>query len=548
MLEKVRLFFDRTVTAANLQDRLVEIYGDRTSVILEEELGYTNFPGRSFTYTQGAEFVNRIANVLKNDLKIKKGDRVGICTMNNADLFLIIVAVMKAGGIAVPMNFMLRGREIRYIIENCSAKMMIVDRDVFNSNIREKSRLPSVKKWIMAGPRKDVPDGFFSLDGMMSSAGITFTPVTTKPREPVAIFYTSGTTGFPKGAVMSSEGIIKAQKRAAAVLPIGKKDFGIMSLPLAHIMGFAVSLLGLCAGAPGYFMKVFNPQKVLEVIERYRATLFVGVPAMYSMMLNYNPEKYDLSSVKMWASAADAMPSEHIKRYRRMGSLVKMGPLRLPSLFTEAYGMVELAGLCTLKLAVPGFEYPPGCVGFPMPPAKVRIVDEEGNEVPRGEVGELAVKSPGVMLEYWNNPEETGRSFTDDRWFRTGDMAKKGRLGMVYFVDRKKDVIKCGGYSVFSVEVEEEILVHKKVAEAAVLGMPHPTKGEVPIAIITLKQGEKTDTDEILAWCKENIAPYKAPRDIKIVAPADLPHGMTLKVLKRVLRDKYKEEYKEKFA
>jgi acyl-CoA synthetase (AMP-forming)/AMP-acid ligase II len=161
-------------------------------------------------------------------------------------------------------------------------------------------------------------------------------------------------------------------------------------------------------------------------------------------------------------------------------------------------------------------------------------------------VGELAVKGPGVTPGYWNNPEATTEAITPDGYFRTGDMARRGRFGLLHFVDRKKDVIKCGGYSIFSVEVEAEILKYPKIAEAAVIGVPHPTKKEMPIAIVSLKPEAEATPEEILAWCKENIAAYKAPREIKIIPAADMPYGMTLKVLKKDLKARYIEEYRNR--
>ncbi len=321
----------------------------------------------------------------------------------------------------------------------------------------------------------------------------------------------------------------------------------MFALPLAHIMGFCTVLLGLLAGVSAYFIPHFDPRKVMAALERYRATAFAGVPSMFAMMIHNEMETYDLSSVKLWASAADAMPGEYVKLLRRVGSFAKVGPVRIPAVIAEAYGMVELSGACTLKIAFPGVRYPAGCVGFPVAPTRVRIVDDQGNELPRGGEGELAVKGPGVSLGYWNRERETRECFTRDGWFRTGDLAKKDWLGRVIFVDRKKDVIKCGGYSIFSREVEAELLTHDKIAEAAVIGMPHPTKKEVPVAVVCLAPGVEATTEELLEWCRQNVARYRAPRDIKIIPASEMPYGMTLKVLKRKLRDRYLEEYRHRF-
>jgi len=549
MLEKLRIFLDRTITMANFLERHMKYYpGSRT--LLETPLEYRTLAASEITGRDGVSFSCRVSRVLAERLGLGKGDLVGVCTSNNVDLFLILMAIFRIGAIAVPLNFMLRQRELKYILEDCGARTFIVDPEVYSQNIRDTGLLPSVRTWVMAGPHRAVPpdSGFLSLDALTAEVEDSFAPVALRPEDPVAIFYTSGTTGFPKGATMSSRGLLGPQKLAALLMPVSKKDFGVFALPLAHIMGFCTVLIGLCTGVSGYFIPHFDPQKVMAAIERFRAKAFAGVPAMYAMMIHGGMEKYDLSSVKLWGSAADAMPEEYVKVLRKAGSSLRIGPLSLPAFIAEMYGMVELSGAATMKLALPGVRYPAGCVGFPVFPTKIRIIDEEGREVPRGQVGELAVKGPGVMSGYWNKKAETEACFTPDGWFRTGDMARRDRLGLVYFVDRKKDVIKCGGYSIFSREVEEELLTHEKIAEAALIGIPHPTKKEMPVAVVCLKPGMEATPEELLEWCRNTIAYYKAPRDIKIIPASEMPYGMTLKVLKRKLRERYQEEFARRLA
>jgi acyl-CoA synthetase (AMP-forming)/AMP-acid ligase II len=547
MFEKIRFALTKNLTMANLQERLAEVYDEEVETIrLEEPLQYHSLNGDRLNQRMGREFINRVCHSLTGPLGVKPGETVAVCTSNNIDLYMILTAVMRIGAVAVPLNYMLKGREIRYIVENSGARTMITDAYVFDGNIREKARVPSITQWVMAGPEAESREGFISLDRLTRESSPELKPINLDPDQPVGIFYTSGTTGFPKGSLTTSRNILTTQKIAAAVLPAGGRDFGIMSLPLAHIMGFAVATIGVCTGIPGYFMRFFNPQRVLEAIEKFKATHFVGVPAMYAMLLQYEPEKYDLSSMKFWSSSADAMPLEHIQIFRKFGSFLRLGPFRTRAVFAEAYGMVELNGTCALKIAFPGINYPRGAVGFPVRPTKIMIVDENGKGVPKGEVGELAVKGPGVTPGYWNNPEATRECLTPEGFFRTGDMARRGRFGMLYFVDRKKDVIKSGGYSIFSVEVEEEILRNPKVAEVAVIGVPHPTKKEMPIAIVSLKPDAEATPEELIAWGKEHLAAYRAPREIKIIPAADMPYGMTLKVLKKDLKARYAPEYEKR--
>ena len=536
--DKFGLALKKDLTLSNFHHHLAELRGGQVVCTLHEPLRYRDFTARDFSYEDAALFVERVSSAL-HDLGVSPGERVGIATSNNADLPLCIFAIARAGAIAVPMNYMLKAGEMRYILENCGARTFIVDREVFETNIGDRERLPGVSRWIMAGSREDCREGFLSLDEAMCAADKDH-GVRLDPDQPVAIFYTSGTTGFPKGAVMSSRNLLTAQKIAAALLPVGPRSKGLFCLPAAHVMGFGCYIMGGCVGLRAYYMRHFSPRDVLEAMEREKANLFVGVPAMYAMMLAEGIDSYDLSSLRMLGSAADAMPEEYVNAFREKGSLFRLGPWRARAFFAEVYGMVELAGTATLKVAILGLRYPPGCVGWPVWPVLVRILDEEGNPLPAGEVGEVAVRGPGVTSGYWNDPE-TSAELIQDGWLRTGDMGKKDRLGRLYFVDRKKDVIKCGGYSVFSVEVEKEMLEHPALADVAVVGVPHPLKKQVPLAVVTLKPGAEASEEEVLSWCREHIAGFKCPRAVRIIPPGEMPYGMTLKVRKLELRRRFED-------
>jgi len=541
LYNKAMLALTRDLTMANFQDHTARYYGDQEVAVLEYPLRYEVMSGDRMTYNQMAQLSSHMAHALVR-LGAKKGDRVVICPSNGVDVPLVASAVMKMGGVAVPLNYMLRGGEIAYIAQNCGARYLVTDREVFYGNIRDKEVVPGIEEWIMTGTAEEVPEGFRSLDDLMAGTPRHFEPVRVGKDDVTGIFYTSGTTGFPKGAMMTSRGLLTGQKYAALALPVGPKDFGIHCLPLSHLFGYGISIMGLVAGMKAYIMKHFDPVKVLRAIERYRATVFVGVPVMYQALFEADNGEYDLSSMRIWCSSADAMPQEYIDLARDKGAFLRLGPWQNKAMFAEAYGMVELSAIATLKIAMPGVKWPRGCVGVPVYPIRARVVDENGNRLPNGEVGELVITGPGVMKGYWNNPEETARAM-EGKWFRTGDMAWRDGWGRIYFVDRKKDVIKCGGYSVFSVEVEQEILAHPDVQEAAVVGIPHPAKGQAPVAVVCLEEGSDIGEEGLLAWCRENIASYKVPRRVHIVSLGDMPYGMTLKVLKRELRRRYLDDF-----
>lgn len=526
-LKKFKLILNPRLTMANFWDLAAKAFDGQVISCLEEPLEYDFMPKDELTYNENLEIVNRMGNVLR-DLGVREGDRVVIAMGNRVELILLCYAAFKLGAIAVPLNYMLKDNEIRYISENCGARVLLTDRDVFDSNIRDRESLPGIETWVMAGRREDNLEGFVSLAEEMEKASPRLEPVRLHKDATVAIFYTSGTTGYPKGAMMTSKNLLTTQRITAAVLPLSNKDLGISGLPSAHLMGFCVALLCFMLGARGYFVKYFHPRKVLEAIQEKRATVFVGVPAMYSMMLAFGADNYDLSSMKLWASGADAIPVEHIRKFMSYGGV-----------FFEGYGQVETSPITSLKLTTPWLGFEHGCVGVPVFPVRVQIWDEECRRVPKGEAGELVVRGPNILKGYWNDSEKNEEAFRGG-WFHTEDMARRGKWGMLYFVDRKKDVVKAGGYSVFSKEVEEELRAHPAVDEVAVVGVPHPTKVEVVCAVATLRPGETATSEELLAWAREHIAEYKAPRFIEV--RDEMPYGMTLKVLKRILRDELVEK------
>lgn len=526
-LAKFKVILDPGLSMSNFWDKVSAVYSDRTVAYLEEPLPYGFMPKDSLTYSDNLSLVNRMGNVLAG-IGVQRGDRVVIAMGNRIELLTLCYACFKVGAIAVPLNYMLKGSEIRYIAENCGAKFLVTDTDVFDANIKDTGSIPGIDTWIMAEPPESCPPGFISLEEMIEKASDALEPLRIDKDETVAIFYTSGTTGYPKGAMMTGRNLLTTQRITAGILPLGENDIGVSALPAAHLMGFAVALVCFLLGTPGFFMKYFHPRRVLEAIQERRATVFVGVPAMFSILLHSHPEEYDLSSMRLWASGADAMPVEHIKRFLDFGGV-----------FFEAYGQVEMSPITSLKVSTKRFTFGHGCVGIPVIGVRTQIWDEEGRKVPRGEAGELVVRGANVTKGYWSNSEQNEEAFRGG-WFHTGDMVRRGDYSLLYFVDRKKDVVKAGGYSVFSKEVEEELRSHPKIDEVAVVGLPHATKVEVVVAVCTPKKGESLTGEEVLAWSRDNIAQYKAPRYVEV--RDEMPYGMTLKVLKRVLRDELVEK------
>jgi acyl-CoA synthetase (AMP-forming)/AMP-acid ligase II len=493
-LDRAVLLVKRDHTLGTILERLAKVNGNRRLV---EESG----DGLSLTYNQASKRVNRWAGGIAK--KVEPGQRVVIAGNNGYEMLLLCLAASRAGAIPVPVNAQMRPEEIRHVTDDSGASLVI----------RRASEVDG------ADPRTEA--------------------VKAEQTDVAALFYTSGTTGKPKGVELTHRSLV-GQLAAAGALPTNLVVRGeaVLSLPIAHIMGFMATLGMACAGLPVYFIPKFRPTDVLDAIETRHASIFIGVPAMYRMLLEAGAEERDLSSVRMWGSGADAMPSELAAKFKNMGATATLpfvGPVG-DAIFFEGYGMVEIGGGAAAKISPPGLDIGLGeSVGFPLPGYKFRVVDDDGENVHAGQVGELLVKGPGVTRGYWGDAAATAATMTDDGWLRTGDLARKGALGMVLFAGRKKDVIKHGGYSVYALEIEQTLEDHPDILECAVVGLPDERKGEIPAAVVRLVPGATLDEDALRAWAADKLADYKVPQ--RFVAVDELPRTGTRKVQKTELLD-----------
>jgi len=529
------------INAANFMDHLAELFGDRTIVLLEEPTPYGFLPASELSYNNLLEIVNRMGNSLRQ-LGIRRGDRVVLYMRNRLELALASYALFKIGAVAIPLNHLLRGNEVDFIVRDCEAEVVITHRPVFDTGIKSFDKIPRVKRWIFHERADNTPEGGVAWLEELEEASPYLVASHVEPDDAVGIFYTSGTTGFPKGALMTSENLMVNNVRMPGLLssfaPAGKRnrDIGLAVQPISHIMGFGLFLMRLAVGMPFVVMERFDPEKVMEAIEKHGVTMFVGVPAMYAMMNKAGAgSKYDLSSVRIWISGSDVLPPEQRDAFKKYGRFHILGKPLGDAMFIEGYGQAETSPISTIKPDLP-ITRGAGCIGWPLPGVKIRIVDENGEDVKQGQVGELWVQGKHVMKGYWRDEKASREAFRDG-WFRTGDLVRKDKYGLLYLVDREKDVIKVGGYSVFSREVEEEMLSHPDVREAAVFGVPDEIKGQLPVAVVTLEEGAEITPEQLMEWARENIAPYKVPRFIDVVE--ELPRGPTLKVDKKLLRNRY---------
>lgn len=487
LARRAGLALGRDLTLGNVLERLAGVHGDRRLVTEHDS-------GRTLTYRQAADRVARLAAGIA--ARIGPADRVVVHVPNGYDLFLLCLAVSRAGGVPVPVNPQMTAREVAYVRADSRATIELRGAE----GLEEAGRL----------------------EGAVARA----------PDDVAAVFYTSGTTGRPKGAELTHRALLSGAGRLA-LWPAGlRRDELVTALPVAHIAGFTVCVQAAAAGVPLYLLERFHPVAVLDAIESRRATAFVGVPAMYRMMLEAQAATRDLRSVRVWISGADTMPDDLRSTFCRLGGSVTL-PLVHATLgeaaFIDGYGMVEAAGGVAVRLSVPPVDLPL----VPLPGYRLRVVDPSGADVGLGQVGELVVKGPGVLRGYHGDEEATAAALTPDGWLRTGDLARRGPFGTVSLAGRLKHVIKHGGYSVFAVEVERALEEHPDVAEAAVVGLPDDRKGEVPVAVVRRRKGSSLTEGELLAWARERLAEYKCPQQVRFVTR--LPRTGTHKVQKERL-------------
>ncbi len=528
ILQRYQLARDQTVTVANLLDELVRRKGDCEVAVSE---------GGVFHLSELHAEVCSIDAFLRQTVGLLPGQPVVIYRSNTRECFHWFLAIIRAGGIAVPLHPQLTLTEVRRILADSGTDILVTDKAVFERTIGDRQAL-HVRTWIQADEEKETLDGFLRVSGTHPA----LPPVTIDGSATVAVFHTSGTSGFPKGAALSSNALLGA--RASTVLCgilLGPKDLALIALPWSHIMAVSIALYGLMAGIRGCFLDRFDVDAAIDLVERFRVTAFVGVPTMFARLVNSNVAPLRLASVRVWLSASDHLPSEVRQSLRQFGALVRLpGGWRMPPVLLNGYGMVELGGLAMMGTALP-FMRGQGELYLAVPPFRIRVVNENGETVPAGVTGECQVRRRGLAPHYWKDTAATNGLLTSDGWLRTGDLATRSRLGLFRLVGRTKDVIKSGGYSVYVRELEEAMLAHPAVARAVAFGLHHHEKGEMPVAAVELHPGICAQEVDLLDWCRSRLAAYKAPRRIWVLAPGELPQNENGKFLRRVLQERFSE-------
>jgi long-chain acyl-CoA synthetase len=440
------------------------------------------------------------------------GSRVGIMVPNVPEFAVVYYGVLRAGGVVVPMNPLLKSREVAYYLEDSGASV------IFAWHAVAGEIADGVAK---AGAEAIVVDPASFAD-LLAAAAPAGEVVDRAFDHTAVILYTSGTTGQPKGAELTHTNLAaNVEVTASDLLHVGPEDVIFGGLPLFHSFGQTCTLnAAVAAGACLTLLPRFDPAQALQTLADHRATVFAGVPTMYGAMLQVRDrDRYDLSALRSCMSGGAAMPVEVLRQFEdAFGCMV-----------LEGYGLSETSPVASFNH--PDRERKPGSIGTPIRGVEMRVVDEAGVEAPRGEVGEIAIRGHNVMKGYWNKPEATAEAISEQGWFRTGDIGRVDEDGYFFIVDRKKDLIIRGGYNIYPREIEEVLYEHPDVAEAAVIGMAHAELGEEVGAAVVAKPGATVTTETLQAFVKANVAAYKYPRRIWFVDA--LPKTSTGKILKR---------------
>lgn len=489
---------------------------------------------RSLTYRQWNERSSRLANALLA-LGLGKGDRVAVLAYNCVEWLEIYVAMAKAGLIAVPVNFRLLGAEIRYIVENSESRAMIVQDDLVDrvEGIRGELSVDT-RNFVHFGGGK-TPHGYQSYEALIATSSAQWPRVEVLPEDPWAFMYTSGTTGKPKGAIRSHDNSALLAAITALDQGFTGQDTGLLVMPMCHSNSlWYATLLAYCgACCVVYDRKSFDPEHCMKTLSDERATFTSLVPTHYVMMLELSAAtkaKYATDSVKkLLISSAPA------RRETKL-SIMECFP---SSKLLEAYGSTE-AGWVTLLRPEEQLSKL-GSIGRELTGSgPIKLLDEDGREVPNGEVGEIYSRTPYAFRGYWKLPEKTAEAIRGD-YCTVGDMARRDEEGYYYLADRKSNMIITGGENVYPSEVEALLGSHPKVRDVAVIGVPHDKWGQAVHAVIILHGGTTATDSEILEWCKDKIAGYKRPRSLSFISENEMPRTATGKIQHRILRDRYAE-------
>jgi long-chain acyl-CoA synthetase len=491
------------VNLAVLGEESVRRFGEYPALVFE---------GREWTNVEQQRAAGRLAHALR-ELGVRPGDRVVVLLPNCPEVLQSYAAILEVGAVVVPVIFLLSAPEVRHILEHAEPAVVITAPEL----------AWRVEGW--GGPLVLVggeAPGALAYDALIARQPAEFPAVERAGSDLAVILYTAGTTGAPKGVALSHGNLLANARAAASLYELDRERWGLATLPLSHSYGLTLMNAGHVLGTRAVLLRWFTTEGVLRAIQEYRVQQMAGVPTMFVHLLNHpEADGFDTSSMRAWGSGAAALPVEIVEPFEK----------RFGGRLLEGYGLTEASPVVSTHRYSGVRKL--GSVGQPLPGVEVRIVDDAGRRLPVGEIGEVCVRGPNVMLGYYRLPDETARVLRDG-WLHTGDVGRLDDDGYLYIVERKKDLIIRGGLNVYPREVEDVLYAHPAVAEAAVVGVPDPVMGEEGCAFVVLRGGAATSPDALIAFCQERLAKFKCPREVRVVDA--LPKSPIGKVLRKELR------------
>jgi long-chain acyl-CoA synthetase len=475
------------------------------------------FKEKIYTNVETKQFADQLASGLR-DLGIVKGDRVIVCMPNCPEVLFAYQGITRAGAIIVPVMFTLHPKELHFIARNSGAKAVITSSYVLQNVETSLEGLPANPQLIVVDqPSGDRVKNFYDVMVQTDRKMVD----TVNSEDTAVILYTSGTTGNPKGVLLTHKNLYSNAENSAKHNET-ERGTTLGVLPLAHVYGLTISNICFLTGSGMVIFSSFDTKEVFQAIEKYEVKTFSAVPAMIHALVSYpQADQYNTSSLESVGSGSAPLPVVLLHAFEQ----------KFSAKVYEGYGLSEASPVVTAHRK--GIEIKPGSVGIPIPGVELKVVNEVGEEVPVGEVGELLVRGDNVTAGYYQNEQESSRALKD-LWLYTGDMARIDDEGYVYIVDRKKDLIIRGGFNVYPRDVEEILNAHEQVYEAAVVGVPDEKMGEEMVACVVKKPGCEVTEEELIRYCQEHLAKNKTPR--RIVFLEALPRNGVGKILKTHLR------------
>jgi long-chain acyl-CoA synthetase len=501
-------------TIGEIPGRCAKKYGNKCALIYKE---------KRFSYEELDLLSNKLGNSLRS-LGIQKGDRVSLYSQNSWEWIIGYYATAKIGAVINPVNVMLTPEELLFVVDDCGAKVIMTSPDKAQAVLGILDKAKTLKQVVVYGD--DAPSPGVAFNRLLGKGNERLVAEPIEPLDISTIGYTSGTTGHPKGAMLTHRGVMLNSRLTANMHMKDPEEVVISALPTAHVYGNVAMNGTFITGGTFVLIERFDEKVVFGAIETHKATMFEGVPSMYMMLLSHpGLEHCNMESLRKCSVGGQTISVKVMEEVEdRFGC-----PL------LELWGMTEVSGLGSTHPFLGENRH--GSIGIALPYCEMRIVDAEDLKTVLGpdQPGELMVKGPIVMKGYYGNETATKETIEPDGWLHTGDIARMDRDGYVYVVDRLKDMILTAGYNVYPAEIERVLMQHPSASMAAVGAVPDPVKGELAKAYIVLRNGAASTEEEIIAFCRKNLAAYKVPRQVMFVD--DLPKTSTGKIMRRKLHE-----------